>query len=682
MNLNEFCKQILLEKSLQKKLMLVENIDFNCKAFKDPLPDMPARTDELAFNQQKPVALPSLKELESERQRGILLHFFLNHELLALELMALMLLRFPDAPQSFKKGLVNTMQDEQRHAQKYLGLMNDFGVEAGDVPVNKFFWQTLSASDNLQKFVAGMSLTFEQANLDFSLFYKNAFDTIGDKKTSAVLQDVYDDEVSHVRHGLGWFRRWKKSSLSDWQEYANILEIPLSPSRGKGPLFDLDGRRKAGLDEDFIANMKVTSMSRGRSPDIFIFHGFTEESISIGESFNIPKWGRQLEEEMSLLPIIFCKKDDLLYTWKDISVQHLQKLQECGLTVPEVSTADFRNPLKALAKRHPGSLNPWGWSPFINKTLKHLSEQSKGKDCWREEYKSLFSKSHAVKLFDKFADEKLEKDKLYRSFICRDLPEVTSAISAIEQKGWPTSVVKSPLGASGRNMFRVLECGLTNAQELQIQNLLEVQKELIVEPWVERVLDFSLHFDLNEKVKYVGATRLLNDERGQYMGSLFGNPWKGLDSDILKKLHADGGLNNFAKKLGAWLSENLSGSSYRGAVSIDCFIYRDPSGELQFKPLVEMNFRYTMGRVALGFEKYLSSGKVGLLSILSLKSKRQAHLREVIQSVSTSIPEKGDNGFWNRGVLLLNEYSEKLVFPILVTVGESLDDCEEQITAR
>ncbi|MCM8531357.1 MAG: ferritin-like domain-containing protein [Lentisphaeraceae bacterium] len=679
MNLNEFCEQILLETSLQKKLMLVEDIDFNCKAYNMPLPDMPARSDELAFNQQKPVALPSLKELESERHRGILLHFFLNHELLALELMALMLLRFPDAPQSFKKGLVNTMQDEQRHAQKYLGLMKDFGVQAGDVPVNKFFWQTLSTSDNLQKFVAGMSLTFEQANLDFSLFYKNAFETIGDKKTSTVLQDVYDDEVSHVRHGLGWFRRWKKSTVSDWQEYANILEIPLSPSRGKGPLFDLVGRQKAGFDEDFIANMKVTSMSRGRSPDIFIFHGFTEVSISIGTSFNIPKWGRQLEEEMSLLPIVFCKKDDLLYTWKDVSVQHLQKLQECGLTIPEVATADFDNPVEALEKRHPGSLNPWGWSPFIDKTMKSLIEQSKGDECWRSEYESLFSKSYAVTLFEKFADEELENENLYRSSVCRNLREIKSTLSKITRSGWSTSVVKSPLGASGRNMFRVMDSKLTEVQESQIQNLLADQKELIVEPWVERVLDFSLHFDLYDKAKFVGTTRLINDERGQYMGSVVGSPWKGLDSETLKKLHAGGGLNSFAKKFGVWLTKNLRETSYVGPVGIDCFIYRDLNGELQFKPLVEMNFRYTMGRVALGFEKHLSTGKVGLLNILSLKSKRQAHLREVIKSISTSIPEKGENGLWNRGVLLVNEYSEKLVFPIVVTVGESVDDCESQL---
>ena len=68
-----------------------------------------------------------------------------------------------------------------------------------------------------------MSLTFEQANLDFSLFYKEAFEQAGDIETAKVLNEVYEDEISHVSNGLKWFKKWKSKDLSDWQAYVEAL---------------------------------------------------------------------------------------------------------------------------------------------------------------------------------------------------------------------------------------------------------------------------------------------------------------------------------------------------------------------------------------------------------------------------------------------------------------------------
>ena len=61
-------------------------------------------------------------------ERGRVLHFFANHELLALELMAVALLRFPDAPHSFRRGIIETMKEEQKHLNLYIESMNRLGV--------------------------------------------------------------------------------------------------------------------------------------------------------------------------------------------------------------------------------------------------------------------------------------------------------------------------------------------------------------------------------------------------------------------------------------------------------------------------------------------------------------------------------------------------------------------------
>ena len=111
---------------------------------------------------------PRDSELGNERERGRLLHFLANHELLATELMALVLLKFPDAPEAFRRGVLATLQEEQSHTRMYLKRMKDCGVEFGSFPLSGHFWRVVEPMDCPMDFVSRLSLTFEQANLDYS----------------------------------------------------------------------------------------------------------------------------------------------------------------------------------------------------------------------------------------------------------------------------------------------------------------------------------------------------------------------------------------------------------------------------------------------------------------------------------------------------------------------------------
>lgn len=59
------------------------------------------------------------------------MHFLANHELLAAELMALVLLRFPDAPKRIPGRGLRAMQEEQAHAMMYVRRMKDCGIAFG-----------------------------------------------------------------------------------------------------------------------------------------------------------------------------------------------------------------------------------------------------------------------------------------------------------------------------------------------------------------------------------------------------------------------------------------------------------------------------------------------------------------------------------------------------------------------
>jgi uncharacterized ferritin-like protein (DUF455 family) len=133
--------------------------------------------------------------------------------------------------------------------------MKDFDVSFGDYPLNAFFWSYMEKIETYQGFFAVMSLTFEQANLDFCKHYEEVFKKVGDEKTANLLKLVYDDEIKHVARGYTVLK--KKNADDLWCYYRELLPAPLTPARAKGMIFDTEGRVKAGLELSFIKDLQA-----------------------------------------------------------------------------------------------------------------------------------------------------------------------------------------------------------------------------------------------------------------------------------------------------------------------------------------------------------------------------------------------------------------------------------------
>lgn len=220
-SISSIAERVLFSESLDDKLILGPS-DAEDLELSDPvnLPDLPSRDQSIEITTNRNRAnFPGIDCIDNEKDRGKLLHFLANHELLAAELMALALLRFPKAPSEYRKGLYEAMREEQIHTRLYLKRMKDCGVSLGEFPLNDFFWRITSRVDNELDFITRMNLTFEQANLDYSKYYAEQFRLAGDKATAVVLEKIYQDEIGHVGHGLKWLRHWKKPQQTDWQAY-------------------------------------------------------------------------------------------------------------------------------------------------------------------------------------------------------------------------------------------------------------------------------------------------------------------------------------------------------------------------------------------------------------------------------------------------------------------------------
>ncbi len=123
--------------------------------------------------------LPRPAELRDLENRKRCLSRFAHHELMAVELFAWALLRWPALPAPLRRGLLSALVDEQRHCRLYLERLEAHGglFETGDH--SDYFWRQVPAIANSRAgpraFLAAIGLTLEQANLDFTLTYRDAF---------------------------------------------------------------------------------------------------------------------------------------------------------------------------------------------------------------------------------------------------------------------------------------------------------------------------------------------------------------------------------------------------------------------------------------------------------------------------------------------------------------------------
>lgn len=201
--------------------------------------------------------LPRLPELFHRDKRAACLHRFAGHELLAVEIMAYALLAFPGAPKHFRRGIANTLREEQGHVRLYIEQLLRLGISFGDLPLYKHFWAYTPFLKTPQEYISVMSLTFEMANLDYAPLYGNAFSIHGDLESAHLMQLILEDEIRHVSFGWNWLKKMNPSESSHWKLWKESLPSNLPPARAMGVVFQEENRKKAGVSKEWLSQYKT-----------------------------------------------------------------------------------------------------------------------------------------------------------------------------------------------------------------------------------------------------------------------------------------------------------------------------------------------------------------------------------------------------------------------------------------
>jgi uncharacterized ferritin-like protein (DUF455 family) len=635
MELREFAERVLFATTLEEKLLRATDITDENPGAAFVTPATPGRPADLQFKVtgSSRDSFPGTKKLEQESERGRLLHFFANHELLATELMALVLLKFPAAPAAFRKGVFQTLKDEQEHTRLYIERMKKCGIEFGELPVSGYFWRSVSPMENPIDYVASLCLTFEQANLDFARHFAKSFASIGDNETSQLLEKIYRDEIGHVAYGLKWFRRWKNPAENDWDAFCRVLKFPLSPQRAKGLTLNVEGRRAAGFDPQFIAEINVFSQSKGRTPSVFVFNPFAEGRIAEGKTFNPTKHQAQLARDLENLPQFLCRQDDIVLVGKKPSVEFLSGIKQAGFALPEFIET---NSVRDLQKRRLGCLRPWAWSPDSFELLKPIfasvtAEKRADEKRFNGGLAQLYSKSWGANFLRKIISKKSQSwlcDENEIGVVVNSLDEMRAAVSKIRAGGHYKIVVKESFGVAGSNAIRLFEPEILETQIRWMQNAFEQKRELVVEPWLERVLDFSVQLEMGERgLKLCGYTGLLADARGQFQANFAeSHHHKRIPAKIISCFRAPPDISQrlleFYGEIFSELEKELRAVDFTGPLGIDAFVYCDANGVVKLKPIVEINPRCTMGRVLVELMKQTCQGSCGQFRLVNRATLR------------------------------------------------------------
>ncbi|GAA5130354.1 DUF455 family protein [Luteolibacter yonseiensis] len=624
--IREIAERVLFAETLEEKLRLgpVGAVDHS-PGPAIALPDAPGRPRELRVRGNGVrVDFPGIHRLDDDRERGVMLHFLANHELLAAELMALVLLRFPDAPKEYRAGVYEAMREEQAHALMYVRRMKECGIAFGELPVNDHFWRLIAPMETPLDFVTRLNLTFEQANLDFSKHYAGLFRQVGDTATAAVLEKIHQDEIGHVGHGLKWFRRWKEGGETDWQAFRRCLHFPLTPARAKGLApFNADSRRLAGLDEDFISHLEVCEHSRGRTPVVHWFNPNAESharATMIGKPWQPDKTALALEHDLEALMLGCCRRDDAVLMRAAPSIDHLTSLKNAGYELPEIMTVG------SPAGRKLGGLRPWAWSPDAVERLRpYADDVSPNVDQpWREALPAeWFSKEIGLRLEHAMGPVP-ETGLLFH--------EVEPVLSAIQRHlGSGQALLKAPMSYAGRGHLRVNAESDPLKTRNWISNTLASHGSVVVEPWLDRVMDFSALYEMKADgaVPLIGMTRMENDAAGRFLGIRVSPKWGTiLDPEIAVYLFREARVMEvYQKQIPALLGGLLPG--YVGPLCVDAMVHRRADGSPALKPVVEMNVRMTMGRIAWEWMKRKPGSAGGRLRLLRRQSLTAAELEEL-----------------------------------------------------
>lgn len=335
-----------------------------------------------------------------------------------------------------------------------------------------------------------------------------------------------------------------------------------------------------------------------------------------------------------------------------------------GKERPQITTPQefFARPASAA------ELVPWGWSRDVLRWGAERRLNMMAPDC--EAVAAVNCRLFARHL------ETAEQCGLIGSALIAAPAEVLAAVAAA---GHPARwVLKSRFGMSGRECWLGRQREFPEAAERWLRKRLARDGGVLFEPWVENLGEAGLQWDIPAQGAPVlrGVVPLICTPEGAYLGSrVLPDPL------VIPEWEAAIEISRRA----AWAAQQRG---YFGPLGIDAMRYRNADGKISLRPIQDINARWTMGRLALGWRRFLRPGE--LASWLHLPSRQVTSqdgeptpLPAGCRLLATSPTEIGGRPCRVRSWLLIAESLQDLERgeQMLCEIREALPSSEQELPA-
>ena len=385
---------------------------------------------------------------------------------------------------------------------------------------------------------------------------------------------------------------------------------------------------------------------------IHYFNPGNETAILNGSKYYQPANNQlKMQEELAFLPAWYANPNDFIFVKNNFSIDFLQKLNQLKPIAQAITLSDF---IHKKEKWNQQEVCFWGIAPNVIHLFEKINQEY-NLDIqipeWETELKELSSRYSSHFILGKLihAIPKIEKDILPVFFYSID--DLEKQVISSQYK----SVVKSPYSSSGRGLSWLPPKQLAQSERQIIGGMLKKQKTVSLEKALDKIFDFSAHFEIskNKTIHFIGYSLFETNNKGAYEKSLLFSQKEieeKIRSFIDKTLIFD--TINRLKKL---LQERYSGF-YSGNIGVDMMIYQSEN-TYKLHPCVEINMRKSMGYLAMQLQKnHIRDDSFGYFSIEYNKSSQDTYKQHI--EMSNQFPLITENGLIKSGYLNLCPVTE------------------------
>ena len=285
---------------------------------------------------------------------------------------------------------------------------------------------------------------------------------------------------------------------------------------------------------------------------LLVFNPENDMALASGLSgYTAPEAIERYSRSQWMLPRLWAGEDDLVWDWK-------QDLSDKNIT----------------------EVVPWGWSKALVYRLSKagVRREVMPSDERLERLRTLSSRVFTCKL---------QRELGLDAAVCTSWEEVAS----FERRVGP-AVMKAPWSSSGKGLMMVS----SPTARGWMQNTVAREGAVVCERWMDRVQDFALEFTVEESgaVQYEGLSVFRTSPSGRYVAHDFVTPEE--QHAALMQWASEEEVQRWRKWWQKRLEEDdIRAFSYIGPMGVDMLVGADG----KINPCVELNWRMTMGHVAL-----------------------------------------------------------------------------------